>query len=42
MGDSAALILGDNIFYRSNMPEFLGDCMDPDGRDHFCIPGIGP
>lgn len=29
--DSVALILGDNIFYRTQMNDFLADCKDPDG-----------
>ncbi len=30
-GDSAALILGDNIFYGDNMPKLMQDSADPDG-----------
>lgn len=30
-GDKVALILGDNIFYRTEMDKFLSDCHDPDG-----------
>jgi glucose-1-phosphate thymidylyltransferase len=30
-GDAAALILGDNIFYRNGMVPFLADCKNPDG-----------
>lgn len=41
-GDSAALILGDNIFYRSNMPEFLSDCMQPEGGIIFAYPVADP
>ena len=29
--DKVALILGDNIFYRTEMDRFLSDCGDPDG-----------
>lgn len=30
-GDSAALILGDNIFYGNGLPELLRSCVDPAG-----------
>ena len=29
--DKVALILGDNIFYKSGMKQFLDDCTDPEG-----------
>lgn len=29
--DAVCLILGDNIFYRTQMPDFLADCSDPEG-----------
>lgn len=34
-GDSAALILGDNIFYGENLPEALQGCTHPDGGSIF-------
>jgi glucose-1-phosphate thymidylyltransferase len=30
-GDAVALILGDNIFYKSGMTKFLAECLDPQG-----------
>jgi glucose-1-phosphate thymidylyltransferase len=30
-GDTVALILGDNIFYKSGMTKFLAECLDPQG-----------
>ncbi|HLF65175.1 MAG TPA: glucose-1-phosphate thymidylyltransferase RfbA [Saprospiraceae bacterium] len=40
--DSAALILGDNIFYRSGMEAFLADCLDPQGGIVFAYPVSDP
>lgn len=40
--DPVCLILGDNIFYRSAMPDFLADCMDPDGAVVFAYPVSDP
>jgi glucose-1-phosphate thymidylyltransferase len=40
--DSVCLVLGDNIFYRSSMPDFLADCMDPDGAVVFAYPVSDP
>ena len=40
--DSAALILGDNIFYRTEMIDFLGDCMNPEGGIIFAYPVSDP
>ena len=40
--DPACLILGDNIFYRTEMPEFLADCLDPDGAVIFAYPVSDP
>jgi glucose-1-phosphate thymidylyltransferase len=40
--DSAALILGDNIFYRTEMPAFLADCKKPDGAVIFAYPVSDP
>jgi glucose-1-phosphate thymidylyltransferase len=41
-GDSAALILGDNIFYRTAMGSFLADCKEPDGGIIFAYPVSDP
>ena len=41
-GDSVALVLGDNIFYRTGMPEFLADCVDPNGGIIFAYPVSDP
>jgi len=40
--DPACLILGDNIFYRTEMPSFLADCADPDGAVIFAYPVSDP
>jgi glucose-1-phosphate thymidylyltransferase len=40
--DAVCLVLGDNIFYRSSMPDFLSDCMDPDGAVVFAYPVSDP
>jgi glucose-1-phosphate thymidylyltransferase len=40
--DSACLILGDNIFYRTEMPSFLADCANPDGAVIFAYPVADP
>src|SRR6187402_3768885 len=40
--DSSCLILGDNIFYRNQMPDFLADCKDPDGAVIFAYPVADP
>ena len=40
--DPACLILGDNIFYRTEMPSFLSDCADPDGAVIFAYPVADP
>ena len=40
--DSVALILGDNIFYRSNMDTFLQDCKEPEGGIIFAYPVSDP
>ena len=40
--DPACLILGDNIFYRTQMPDFLSDCKDPDGAVIFAYPVADP
>lgn len=40
--DPACLILGDNIFYRTQMPDFLSDCKDPDGAVIFAYPVSDP
>ncbi len=40
--DSVALILGDNIFYRSGMTAFLEDCNDPKGGIVFAYPVSDP
>ncbi|HUR30545.1 MAG TPA: glucose-1-phosphate thymidylyltransferase RfbA [Saprospiraceae bacterium] len=40
--DSVCLILGDNIFYRTEMPAFLADCNDPDGAVIFAYPVSDP
>lgn len=41
-GDAAALILGDNIFYRTEMSQFLSDCKNPDGGIIFAYPVSDP
>lgn len=40
--EPACLILGDNIFYRTEMPSFLADCQDPDGAVIFAYPVSDP
>lgn len=40
--DPACLILGDNIFYRTEMPSFLSDCNNPDGAVIFAYPVSDP
>ncbi len=40
--DAVCLILGDNIFYRTEMPAFLADCHDPDGAVIFAYPVSDP
>lgn len=40
--DPACLILGDNIFYRTEMPSFLADCSEPDGAVIFAYPVSDP
>lgn len=40
--DSVALILGDNIFYRAQMPDFLADCKDPEGAVIFAYTVADP
>jgi glucose-1-phosphate thymidylyltransferase len=40
--DSVALILGDNIFYRTEMEAFLADCMHPQGGIVFAYPVSDP
>ncbi|MEO6130991.1 MAG: glucose-1-phosphate thymidylyltransferase RfbA [Saprospiraceae bacterium] len=40
--DPVCLILGDNIFYRTEMPAFLADCHDPDGAVIFAYPVSDP
>ena len=40
--DPVCLILGDNIFYRTQMPAFLADCQDPDGAVIFAYPVSDP
>ncbi|MFZ1675665.1 MAG: glucose-1-phosphate thymidylyltransferase RfbA [Saprospiraceae bacterium] len=40
--DPVCLILGDNIFYRTEMPSFLSDCNDPDGAVIFAYPVSDP
>ncbi len=40
--DAVCLVLGDNIFYRSGMPDFLADCKDPDGAVVFAYPVSDP
>lgn len=41
-GDSSALILGDNIFYRTEMSAFLDDCKNPQGGIIFAYPVSDP
>jgi glucose-1-phosphate thymidylyltransferase len=40
--DKVALILGDNIFYRSGMTSFLEDCKNPEGGIVFAYPVSDP
>ena len=40
--DSVALILGDNVFYRTGMEAFLEDCLDPGGGIVFAYPVSDP
>lgn len=40
--DPVCLILGDNIFYRTEMPSFLADCHNPDGAVIFAYPVSDP
>jgi glucose-1-phosphate thymidylyltransferase len=40
--DSSCLILGDNIFYRTQMPDFLSDCKNPEGAVIFAYPVSDP
>ena len=40
--DPVALILGDNIFYRSQMSDFLADCRNPEGGIVFAYPVSDP
>ena len=40
--DPVCLILGDNIFYRTQMPDFLADCNNPDGAVIFAYPVSDP
>ena len=40
--DDVALILGDNIFYRSGMTKFLSTCTNPDGGIVFAYPVSDP
>ncbi len=40
--DPVCLILGDNIFYRAEMPAFLADCHNPDGAVIFAYPVSDP
>ncbi len=40
--DSVCLILGDNIFYRTEMPAFLADCHNPKGAVIFAYPVSDP
>ncbi len=40
--DPVCLILGDNIFYRSEMTSFFNDCRDPDGAVIFAYPVSDP
>lgn len=40
--DPVCLILGDNIFYRSQMPDFLADCKSPEGAVIFAYPVSDP
>ena len=40
--DSVALILGDNIFYRSGLEGFFADCMNPQGGIIFAYPVSDP
>lgn len=40
--DSVALILGDNIFYRTELETFFSDCMDPKGGIVFAYPVSDP
>ena len=40
--DDVCLILGDNIFYRNQMPDFLADCKNPEGAVIFAYPVSDP
>ncbi len=40
--DPVCLILGDNIFYRTEMSSFLADCNDPEGAVIFAYPVSDP
>ena len=40
--DNVCLILGDNIFYRSGMSQYLQDCLNPDGGIVFAYPVRDP
>lgn len=40
--DPVCLILGDNIFYRTEMNSFLADCRNPDGAVIFAYPVSDP
>lgn len=40
--DHVCLILGDNIFYRTQMHDFFADCQDPDGAIIFAYPVSDP
>ncbi len=40
--DNVCLILGDNIFYRNQMPDFLADCKNPEGAVIFAYPVSDP
>jgi len=40
--DSVCLILGDNIFYRSGISDYLKDCLNPDGGVVFAYPVRDP
>jgi glucose-1-phosphate thymidylyltransferase len=41
-GDSVALILGDNIFYKSGMTSLLAECQNPEGGIVFAYQVIDP
>lgn len=40
--DTVCLILGDNIFYRTQMHDYLADCKNPDGAIIFAYPVSDP